>query len=192
MNIANFSLLTAGIISTSAFNMISSGFRGLANSKIFNSTTMSFGIAPTMNISTPSYIDKTATFSSDGISCMGGANMVFYLTKVFFDHQMNPTNFIRSAFFIPLATRSIVLMSTHFNLGKKQAEFLDKNLGKMVNVATLVISVACLPAILYTAATIGTSGLVYSSATVISTILSIPVITSLFVKFDAFCLYKTS
>ena len=192
MNISNFSLLTAGIISTSAFNVISSGFRGLVNSKIFNSTTKSFGIAPEMDISTPCYLDKTAQFMSDGISCMGAANMVFCLTKVVFDHQMNPANFIRSAFFIPLATRSIVCLTNYCGIGKKEAEFLDKNLGKILNVATLIVSVASLPALLYTAATIGTSGLAYSSATVLSTTLSIAVITSLFVKLDAYCLYKTS
>ncbi len=193
MNIANFSLLTAGIISTSAFNVLSSGFRGLVNSKILNSTTTGSGdYTQSFFISTPSYLDKTAQFISDSISCMGAANMVFCLTKVVFDHQMNPTNFIGSAFFIPLATRSIVCLTNYCGVGKSQAEFLDKNLGKILNVATLVISVASLPALLYTAATIGTSGLAYSSATVISTTLSIAVITSLFVKLDVYCLYKTS
>ena len=186
MNISNFSLITAGILSTSAFNAISSGFRGLANSKIFNSTTM------TGNISTPTYLDKMAQFTSDGISCMGAANMVFCLTKVFFDHQMNPTNFIRNAFFIPLATRSIVCLTNYWGIGKSQAEFLDKNLGKIINVATLVVSIAYLPALLYTSTIIGTSGLAYSQATVISSALSIVILTCLTVKLDAYCLYKSS
>lgn len=193
MNISNFSLITAGIISTSAFNVVSSGLRGLVISKIFNTKTMVVAdYKQTSNISTPSYLDKTAQFISDGMSCMGAANMLFCVTKVVFDHQMNPTNFIRNAFFIPLVTRSIVCLTNYCGIGKSQAEFLDKNLGKMLNVATLIVSVAYLPALLYTSTVIATGGLAYSQATVISSALLIATLTCLTVKLDAYCLYKSS
>lgn len=177
MNASAFSSITSGILFASGYNIMGSACRGIIKSQVLS--TQTYG---SHNSVKESGLDKFVRVNENAYDCMSAATLVFSVSMAIFDHTINPKFMLIPAVIIPLAARGVVYFTeNNQNYKGLSGDFglIEKNLGGLFNIATLITSIALFPAVLYT-------GLISNA-----TVFSITLITGAMIGADAYCLLKT-
>ncbi len=155
--------ITSSLLLVSVYNIIGSGLRGLVKSEVLGKTT-----------------NTLARLAGDTLNCISKDKMMHVVSRIVLDPSKTHHAVSKTLFFLPIATEGLLYLSRQTGFFKKEAELINNNISKVMNVSTLVVSAALFPAIAHTALTVGgTSACVFTA------------ITGVMIGVDAYCLYKS-